>query len=163
MKIIQEKIHTRGQKTYEMISTPFRNFDGSISSLAILRDISERKRAEEELKNREKQLLNAQRLTHIGSWKWDINHNRTTWSDELYRIFGVESNFFDPSAYEAFVSCIHPEDQEYVVKVMEKSLKDLESFKTEYRIIRPDGDIRYVHAVGEVICDENGCMVCKDE
>jgi PAS domain S-box-containing protein len=112
-------------------------------------DVTERKRAEE-------QLAEAQRMAHLGSWEWDIAHNTTVWSDELYRIFGVDVEQFDPNAYEAFLNCLHPEDRERVASVMEGAIRDPASFGVEYRIVRPDREVRHILAHGKVVFDEVG-------
>ncbi|MHA2232046.1 MAG: PAS domain S-box protein [Candidatus Hodarchaeales archaeon] len=125
-------------------------------AIGMVEDITERKQAETNLKNREKQLLEAQRLAQFGSWEWNIRQNTTVWSEELYRIFGVAPSYFDPNAYEGFLNCIHPEDREAVAGVMEKALSDLASFSIDYRIVPPEGTVRFILARGKVICDKAG-------
>jgi PAS domain-containing protein len=67
-----------------------------------IRDITERKHAEDSLRQSESSLAKAQRMAHLGNWDWDIQNNELFWSDEIYRIFGVEKNQFQ-STYESFL------------------------------------------------------------
>jgi PAS domain S-box-containing protein len=122
----------------------------------LLTDITERKLAMEKLRKSEKQLTDAQRIAQLGSWEWNIVQNTTVWSDELYRIFGVRADQFDPNAYETFLNCIHPGDRKRVARVMDMAIKEKSRFDVEYRIISPDDKVRYINARGEVICDNLG-------
>ncbi len=100
------------------------------------------------------ELQEAQQMAHFGYWEWDVASNSTKWSDELYRLFGVKQATFDPDDFEALLHCIHPQDRERVVKVSEE-LRDGEwPFALEHRIIRQDGEVRWVHARGEAVFDE---------
>jgi len=110
----------------------------------------------EKLRRRDEQLGAAQRIARLGSWEWDIAHNKTLWSDEMYRIYGVSPEQFDVDAYEGFMSFIHPDDRQLVAHTMETALSNKEPFRIEYRIVRPDGVVRNIAASGEVVCDESG-------
>lgn len=117
--------------------------------------VVERFRAESELSHRQLQLEEAQRLTHIGSWDWDISTNRLYWSDELYRIYGLDPAEFK-ATYEGFLERVHPEDRELVTKEIEKALAERRSFGFKHRILLPDGSTRILHALGKVILDDQG-------
>lgn len=123
--------------------------------VASCRDITERKQAEEQLKQSERQLAEAQRLAHIGSWSLDLSSKKVTWSDELYRIFGVQPSEFD-HRYEAVVGTTHPEDRDWLRSVIEDSIKTHEPFSVYYRIILPTGELRILQAHGAVVTDEHG-------
>ncbi len=130
------------------------------------REMNERMRAEEELRNREKQLSEAQRLVHLGSWEWDVQTNRVNWSEELYRIYGLSPQGFR-ATYDAYLERVHPDDRELARKAIETAYRDLKPFTLEERIVRPDGTIRVLHSQGEVVADENGqplkmIGVCQD-
>jgi PAS domain S-box-containing protein len=116
-------------------------------------DITERKRAEELLKQSRSQLAEAQRLAHIGSWNWDIENNSLTWSDELYQIYGLNREELKPS-YEGFLDCIHPEDRQFVIESVEECLRNHEPFSHHERIVRPSGEVRILHSHGSVVCDD---------
>jgi PAS domain S-box-containing protein len=117
--------------------------------------VVERYRAESELNHRQMQLEEAQRLTQIGSWDWDIASNRVQWSDGLYRIYGLEPSEFDTS-YEGFLQRVHPEDRNMVQAEIEKALADREPFGFKHRILLPDGSTRILQALGKVILDDQG-------
>lgn len=103
----------------------------------------------------ERQKLNmAQAIAHIGNYCWDVNSNTTTWSDELYHIVGYTPSELQPS-YDAYVKCIHPEDKEKFLALTEKVFEIKDSYQSEYRILRPNGEVRYVYEQGEVKLDSN--------
>lgn len=103
----------------------------------------------------ERQKLNmAQAITHIGNYCWDVNSNTTTWSDELYDIVGYTPSELKPS-YDAYVKCVHPEDKEKFLALTAQVLQVKDSYKSEYRILRPNGEVRYVYEQGEVKLDSN--------
>jgi PAS domain S-box-containing protein len=120
------------------------------------REIGERKRVEEQLKQSEQQLAEAQRLANVGSWNWDLRSDTITWSDQHYRIFGVDPRAFDPAYDGTIMRAIHAEDRALVMSTVESSLKTQEPFSFYYRILRPDGEERVIHARGNVIGDEHG-------
>jgi two-component system sensor histidine kinase/response regulator len=122
---------------------------------ALLADITERKRIELELKANETQLTEAQTIAKLGSWEWDVQTNKVVWSDELYRIFGLQPNEFD-ATYEAFLACNHPDDRKKVESVIERAFQDKTFFSFDHQIIRPDGTIRVLQSNGRVIDDESG-------
>lgn len=97
----------------------------------------------------------AQHLTLIGSWEWDIPQNRIEWTDELYRLYGLERGAFDTS-YENYLKLIHPEDSDFVNERVQKAYKDRKPFDFFHRIIHTDGTIRIVHSKGVVYTDNNG-------
>jgi PAS domain S-box-containing protein len=114
------------------------------------------KRAEEQIKQSERQLAEAQHLAHVGSWNWDLQSNVLSWSDELYRIFGVDPQAHYP-AYESFVrEFVHAEDRALAEGAVERCLKTREPFSFYNRILRPDGEERVIHARGDIVSDEHG-------
>jgi PAS domain S-box-containing protein len=114
------------------------------------------KRAEEQIKQSEHQLAEAQHLAHIGSWNWHLQSNVLSWSDELYRIFGVDPQAHDP-ADESFVrEFVHAEDRALAEGAVQRCLKTREPFSFYNRILRPDGEERVIHARGDIVSDECG-------
>ena len=145
-------LHSQGDILRDEQGRPRRAF-------GIAQDITERNRAEEKLKQSEGQLAEAQQIARVGSWNWDLQSNALNWSDELYRVFGVDPQTFNP-AYEAVVmESIHAEDRALVRGVIESSLKTQEPFSFYYRIHRPDGEERVIHARGDVVSDEHGTPI----
>lgn len=116
-------------------------------------DITENKRNVEALKTNAMQLVEAQRVGNIGSWEWDPVNKKMHRSDEMYRIFGVPKGKGDEVAYAQFV---HPDDREYVDKVVEKTYKDHTPFNFFFRIIRPDGEERVLNSKGKVFVNDAG-------
>jgi diguanylate cyclase (GGDEF)-like protein/PAS domain S-box-containing protein len=119
---------------------------------------TEWERAEEALERlgkSERALAEAQRVAHLGSWEWDVAADRVTWSDELYRIFGVEREAFD-GTYESYLARIHPDDRELVEREIAAGLDGARSFRFEHRVVRADGEVRTVAGQGHVIADPVG-------
>lgn len=126
-------------------------------SLALVEDITERKKEKEELRTRERQLREAQTLALLGSWEWDPTGDGTAvWSDELRGIFGVGPDF-RPST-ETFLDLVVPEDRERIRTVLRASLDKVDPFAHEYRIVRGDGTIRSIHSLSFVERDDRGVM-----
>jgi PAS domain S-box-containing protein len=121
----------------------------------VMVDITERKLAEEKLRQSESQLAEAQHLANVGSWNWNLENNTLSWSDELYHIFGVQPAEFAP-LYETVIGLLHPEDRDLLRRVIDDSLKTHEPFSFYYRIIRPDGKERIIHSRGRVATNEHG-------
>ncbi len=100
-------------------------------------------------------LRNAQRIAHFGNWEWDIERNSLWWSDEVYRIFGLDPMRHTPS-YESFLSAVHLEDRERVQATISTSLEDKASCTIEHRVILPDDRERFVHQQAETFFDKAG-------
>ncbi len=127
-----------------------------IGLLGSYRDITERRSAELSLRNSEERLKHSQRIAHVGTWDWDIAKNTLHWSDEIYAIFGLPPQEFS-ATYEAFLESIHPQDVELVTSAVERSLERADfSYYVTHRVVRPDGEIRYVEEQGEVYRDTGG-------
>ncbi len=121
-------------------------------------DITERRKAEDELRRSEANLAASQRIAHLGSWEWDVIANEEHWSDEVYRIFGYTPQQFTPT-YDIFLSCLHPDDRAVVIQAVEDALDNKHPYHVEHRIVRPDGTERTVLEQAEVVFDEGGSRV----
>ena len=118
-------------------------------------DVTEQKRAEDELRRSEASLVNAQRIAGLGSWEWDIQANVQHWSDEVYRILGLTPQKLQPSQ-ERFLNCVHPDDRTMARNKDLEVLQEPKPVSFEYRVVHPDGDVRVVHERSEAVFDQTG-------
>ncbi len=114
----------------------------------------------------ERQLAVAQQITHIGSWEWDVRTNVVSWSDELYRIYGLEPQSCEIT-FETFLSRLHTDDRARVQREVGEAMARGSRFKYPERIFRPDGSMRELDTIGEVAKDETGKVIgligtCRD-
>jgi PAS domain S-box-containing protein len=118
-------------------------------------EIARRERVEKALRSRREQLAHAQRVAHIGSWEWDPRADLIAWSAELYRIFGLEPGAFR-GTYREYLGMLHEGDREEVDRTVRSALRAGRRFQVDHRVIRPDGEERWVLGLGEVELDEEG-------
>ena len=123
--------------------------------LGITHNITERKLAEEQLGQSEAQLRLALDAARMGLWDWNTQTGKITWSNNLERMFGLAPNTFD-GRFETFVAAVHPEDRDCINQTTENSLETGQDGDMEFRIIRPDGSIRWLESKGQVFYDETG-------
>jgi PAS domain S-box-containing protein len=143
-----ERYYADGTIGWDAISANFIRDEQNkpIAIQGVSRDITERIKAEEALRESEDLLTMSQEIAHTGSWKLDLTANRLTWSDEVYRIFGCKPQEFVPS-YETFLGFVHPEDRAAVDDAYSRSVQEgSDGYDIEHRIVRQkSGEIRYVH------------------
>jgi len=132
---------------------PLQSAEGLLLSSAI-RDITDRKRVEDELRASREQLAEAERVARIGSLEWDLTTGQTTWSDGLLAIYGLTADQFDPTP--AADQRVYPEDREHVRQTLERAITDRSSFTLEYRGVRGDGRVRTLRSHGEVVVNSTG-------
>ena len=118
----------------------------------------ERKRAEEELKKGQTQLAEAQRIARVGSWEWNVPANHVTWSDEMYRAFGLAPGEFT-ATFEGFADLVHPDDRDLFRQTIELSLRTHEEFGFDHRIVRGDGSVGVLHSQGKVQRNDAGDVI----
>jgi PAS domain S-box-containing protein len=124
----------------------------------LINEIIERERAEAELLRSEAYLTEGQRLSHTGSGAWNVSTGEVFWSPETYRIYGFDPETAKPS-YELFFQIIHPEDRPFVEQSFEEVVSSGSDYEMEFRIIRPDGNVRYIYSVGHPVFNEAGELV----
>jgi PAS domain S-box-containing protein len=129
--------------------------DQVAATLAYCLELQESERVRAELQERERQLADAQRIAHLGSWEWDLRTDRVTWSQEAYRIRGLEPDEVRPT-YEAYLHAIHPDDRARVDEAIQRARQERAPFTFEHRVLRPDGSARIVRSLGEVVVDASG-------
>jgi len=144
-----------------------RNPDGEVALVVVVaRDVTERQRTEEALRARDLQLQEAQEIANLGSWEWDVREDSIKWSNELFRIFGIARDQFQPTL-EGFLALVHPEDREQVAAGVKAVLNADIEYESPFRIIRPDGAVRMLYARGQMVRDESDqpvrlLGVCQD-
>jgi PAS domain S-box-containing protein len=119
-----------------------------------------RVRADEALRQSENRLNRSQEIAHLGSWELDLVNNHLTWSDEVYRLFGLQPQEFG-ATYEAFLEVVHPDDRTAVNEAYSSSLREgRDAYEIEHRVVRKaTGEIRYVHEKCEHFRDETGKII----
>ena len=115
---------------------------------AVIVDITERKRAEEELRRSEAFLAQGQRIGHTGSWAWHVATGSNYWSQEHFRIFDYDPETNRPS-HSLFMERIHVEDRARIEGVLDRVVREQSDFEVDYRIVLPDGSIKFLRSVGE--------------
>jgi diguanylate cyclase (GGDEF)-like protein/PAS domain S-box-containing protein len=128
-------------RVFERYSTPQRLDGAPIGRVWSFRDVTDRRRAEDFLRK-------AQRMTQAGSWTRDYESGQVAWSDELFAIFGIPPRQPAP-AFDEFLDMVHPDERAQVGSTVEAALHHGDPFDLEFRIRRPDGQVRVLHARGE--------------
>ena len=130
------------------------DFAGYIGSCI---DITGQKVVEEQLRSNQVQLMDSQRLAKVGSWELDIATRETRWSDEWYRIFGLPRDA--RADFQTFLSCVHPKDRDAVLETETKARLSGAPFDLEFRILRPDGEMRFIRSMVEAIRNDDGALI----
>jgi PAS domain S-box-containing protein len=123
-----------------------------------LQDITEARQNEEKLRSVLDRLAVAHKAAQMGTWDWNIKTNELIWSDEIPRIHGLTPEEFD-GKLETWLKTIHPEDLERVQSRIQHSLETKEEYHIEFRVLFPNGDVRWVSGHAQVIVDEQGAPV----
>jgi formate hydrogenlyase transcriptional activator len=141
-------------------SQPVRDHEGRIIRwCAVLTDIDTSKQAEEKLKHSEVSLAEAQRLSHCGSWSWNVSTREGFWSREMFHILGYDPENTIPSLAH-FLARVHPEDRPMVEQVVQKEMSGLEEdLPSDYRIVLPDGTIKHIHAIAHPVTNGAGEVI----
>ncbi|MEW6493715.1 MAG: PAS domain-containing protein, partial [Cyanobacteriota bacterium] len=143
-------------RDFAVRGVPILDADGNISEwIGTCTDITERKQAELALRKSEQQLKLALEAAHAGAWTWELTTNKQYWSEELYRVFGLEPGSVNPS-YENADKRLHPEDREWVGTEVAKAIEQGKNTNLEHRILLPDGTVRWVNGISQMFLDESG-------
>ncbi|MDP2144101.1 MAG: PAS domain S-box protein [Gallionella sp.] len=126
-----------------------------IGLFGISRDITDRVRAEEQVRFSMEKLNEAQRIAQVGNWELDLASGNLFWSDEIFNLFEIDKAQFAAS-YEAFLNAIHPDDREAVNQAYTRSLETREPYEVAHRLLMADGRIKWVNERCETFFDEQG-------
>src|SRR5438445_448911 len=110
-------------------------------------EIFDRKNAQENLRRSEAFLAEGQRISHTGSWSWNVSSSKVTWSAEHFRIFGFDPEKTEPS-FQLFLETVHPEDRSFIERSLDQAVRARSGFDIEFRIALADGSIKHVQGVG---------------
>jgi PAS domain S-box-containing protein len=146
-------------KHVHVMAHAHRDESGRIEFVGAVQDITERKLAEEALRRSENYLAEAQRLTHTGSWVWQVaGGDALHLSDEWYRIYG-----FDPAegmpAWEKRLQRVHPEDRAKWQGTIDRAISEKSDYEIEFRILLPDGTVKYSRSIGHPVLNASGDLV----
>src|SRR6266852_5590239 len=145
-------------KHVHVVAHAERDESGELEFVGAVMDSTESKRAEKKLRRSEESLLEAQKLSHTGSWRHDVASGAVIVSPEIYRIHDIKP-YDDASNKEFFFSRFHPEDRKRVVDLFERAEIEKTEFQVDYRIVLPDGTIKHLHTIGRPILNESGDLV----
>ncbi|MEX0937981.1 MAG: PAS domain S-box protein [Pirellulales bacterium] len=146
--------------------SPIHDAEGNpIGAAVIARDIGERRRAAEVLRDNEERLRLSLDAGQMGVWDWDIRTGALKWSENLESLHGIESGAFD-GTFESFQQLIHPEDRESVIGVIQHAIATRQPYEIEFRSIGTDGSLHWTSGKGQIYYDEDGPVrmvgVCTD-
>jgi PAS domain S-box-containing protein len=130
--------------------------DGKIVKLSgIYQDITEQRRKENLLLEKDHILSESQRIAHIGSWSWDLKDKTVIWSEETCRIYGVDVRAFEPTRH-SFIELVHPEDRNFMRLWREQCMTGDAPRELEFRIVQPNGAVRFINGRGNLERDKDG-------
>ncbi len=159
---IFETTHKRknGEVFYVDVSSRYLSIDGKGFFQSLIRDITEKKLAEENLRLSEIALKKAQSVSHVGSWRWNLLTDKIEFSDETFDIFGLPKQAEGLSFHQFEQNAIHPDDYERISNTRIEAIKADQLFAFESKIIRPDGKERFIRVeAGELIHNHQGQVV----
>ncbi len=156
-RFIKRYVHKNGSVVWADVSTSLRrDKEGApLYFMTVVSDITERKNAEETLREKERLLSEAQRIASLGSWEVELATGKISYSEEMYHIFGISAEKFSHDT-QGFLNLIHPDDLVAMQKWIEETLAGGDPGELDFRIQRPDGSIRFVRGRGEAILDGAG-------
>jgi PAS domain S-box-containing protein len=147
-------------KYLRVLGRPSAKEDGGFEFVGAITDITERKRADRALRRSEGYLAEAQKLTHSGSWAWDVRTNDIFWSEEIFRIYECDSEETKP-AWETIFERVHPDDRPSLEQraKLESAKKGTSNSQGGFRIVLPDGRIKHLYSIAHSVTNESGQVI----
>ena len=146
-------------KHIRCLAHPLIDGDGNEESVGAIMDITERKVAEETIRRSEAYLAEAQKLSHTGSWVWNVvARNAAHLSDEWYRIYGFDPAD-EPPDWERNLARVHQEDRSRWKDTIDKAILEKADYAVDFRIVLPDGKLKWIHTVGHPVLSSSGILV----
>ncbi|MEO8023717.1 PAS domain S-box protein [Polaromonas sp.] len=146
---------------------PMEEAGGIVGALMVFSDVTDMERLQleqtrgyEALREAQRKLLNAQRLGRIGNWERNLRTGQGWWSDEVYELYGLAKEDFDPNA-DTVIGMIHPDDRPDYLRLRDTATREGKPLDTEYRVVLPDGKIRWIHQHGETQTDSSGAAILR--
>ncbi len=163
-----ERIRKDGQRIYIALSvSPILDGQGRVvGASSIKRDITERRRAAEALAQSQERLQLALKAARMGTWQWDIQTDALDWDEGVYQLYGIEPG--GVTRYEDFIQRVHQDDREFVISTLRRTLERGVHLNYEFRVVLPDGRVRWLADHGRVVRDQDGKVlymtgVCLDK
>jgi two-component system cell cycle sensor histidine kinase/response regulator CckA len=152
-----ERVTKDGRRVYIALSvSPIHDAQGRvIGASSIKRDVTERKRAREALAQSRERLQLALEAARMGTWRWEVQSNALSWDEGLNQLYGLEPDE-SVTCYEEFIERVHEDDRTLVHQAVEKAISGLGALDYEFRIVLPDGRVRWLADLGRVVRDASG-------
>ena len=148
-----------GTRDVQVTNVPSITADGTVEGVfALVTDVTDLKSRERALAKSEQNLAEAQRIGQIGHWRFLHGAGQSEWSDEMYRIWGLDADGATVNL-EGILASIHPDDRQSVIDAREAAVSENKAYSLEFRIIRPDGEIRYIRNEGRPEFDAGGNLL----
>ena len=142
----------------EVSAEVFLDDRGEQRTCTIIRDVTDRVTIERELNDSRQRLAEAERVAEMGSWEWDIASDRITWSEGLFRIYGLTPDEFDPT-FAGGQQRVDPADRPRVRQAIDQAVAQRSAVVLEYRALRADGRVRTLRSRGEVVVNDLGAPI----
>ncbi|MBO6517991.1 MAG: PAS domain-containing protein [Bacteroidia bacterium] len=118
-------------------------------------DLTHRRKIEHNIQVNEERLNIAMKAGNVGIWDWNVKANELVWDPSMFRLYGINSADFE-GAYDAWEKTLHPDDKERASKAVEEAMLGIKEFDIQFRVITGNKEVKYVHAMGNVIRDKHG-------
>lgn len=151
---------------YRVDAAPVRENDEILGMVLVTAEITAQRREIEQLRRSARLMVDTEGVAHLGTWEWDPSQPTARWSDELFRIYGLDMAKHVPS-YEDYLTRVHPDDRERVIAATNGVFHEHQPYSHDERVFKPDGTMRYLHTWAQPILAPDGSLerligVCQD-